>query len=56
MATRRDVTVDRGPPVERLASASTGGRTSVTVDYQMVGTLTEQGNIDELADVPRRRG
>ncbi len=37
------------------ASASTGGRTSVAVDYQMVGTLTEQGNIDELADVPPAR-
>jgi Sporulation and spore germination len=45
--------------VVRLLSVTpelaTGGRTPVTVEYQTVGVLGEQGNIDELSDAPPAR-
>jgi len=38
-----------------ITGAVVNGRTPVTVDYQQVGTLTDQGRIDELADLTTTR-
>jgi Lipoprotein LpqB beta-propeller domain len=44
------IRVVRGP----ITGAATGSRTPVTVEYQVVGILSDQGRIDNLADLATR--